>query len=103
MPACVAASSSGEASSSEPSLAASYLVLSGARAQGMNLSLTPACKQTKYRGKDELRGRGCGCLHAVCPSPLLSPLLSLISPPHFPLVSARNQTPPPSFTDVLNL
>lgn len=39
---------------SESSLAASYLVLLGARIQGMNLSLTPACKQTKYRGKDEV-------------------------------------------------
>lgn len=39
---------------SESSLAASYLVLLGARIQGMNLSPTPACKQTKYRGKDEV-------------------------------------------------
>ncbi|KAM7381773.1 hypothetical protein PAMA_012562 [Pampus argenteus] len=38
---------------SESSLAASYLVLVGVKIQGMNLSLTPACKQTKYRGKDE--------------------------------------------------
>lgn len=29
---------------SESSLAATYLVLVGARIQGMNLSLTPACK-----------------------------------------------------------
>lgn len=39
---------------SESSLAASYQALVGARIQGMNLSLTPACKQTKYRGKDEV-------------------------------------------------
>lgn len=39
---------------SESNLAASYLALVGARIQGMNLSLTPACKQTKYRGKDEV-------------------------------------------------
>lgn len=39
---------------SESSLAASYLALVGARTQGVNLSLTPACKQTKYRGKEEV-------------------------------------------------
>lgn len=39
---------------SESSQAASYLALVGARTQGMNLSPTPACKQTKYRGKDEV-------------------------------------------------
>lgn len=39
---------------SQSSLAASYLALVGARIQGMDLSLTPACKQTKYRGKDEV-------------------------------------------------
>lgn len=39
---------------SESSLAACYLPSVGVRTQGRNLSPTPACKQTKYRGKDEV-------------------------------------------------
>lgn len=35
-------------------LAASYLALALARRQGMNLSPTPAHKQTKYSGKEEV-------------------------------------------------
>lgn len=52
-----------------------------------------ACKQTKYRGKDEVWCRGCCCLHALSPSLTLS---LLINPKHFPLVSARKSNITPS-------
>lgn len=39
---------------SESSLAASYLVLVGARTRNEPVTDSTACKQTKYRGKDEV-------------------------------------------------
>lgn len=77
----------------ESSLSA-YLVLVGARIQGMNLSLTPACKQTKYRGKDEVWSRGCCCLHTLSASVSL-PLALGHQPPIFSTcVSKKSNTTP---------
>lgn len=86
---------------SESSLAASYLALVGARIQGMNLSLTPLLVN-KPNTVGKMR---CEVEDAAVSMPCLpfSLLLSLINPQLFPLVSARNQIPPPSFTEVLNL
>lgn len=56
--------------------------------QGMNLSLTPACKQTKYCGKDEVWSRGCCCLHALS-LPLSPPFGLAHQPPDFFLLCQR--------------
>lgn len=56
--------------------------------QGMNLSLTPACKQTKYCGKDEVWSRGCCCLHALS-LPLAPPFGLAHQPPDLFLLCQR--------------
>lgn len=54
-----------------------------------------ACKQTKYRGKDEVWSRGCCCLHALSPS--LAP-----QPPTFSSCVSEKSNTTPFLTDVLN-
>lgn len=80
------------------SLATSYLALVAARIQGMNLSLTPlpATNQIPW----ERWGVTQRMLLSPCPLPFCLSLLflSFINPQYFPLVSARNQTPPPPIT-----
>lgn len=65
--------------------------------EGMNLSLTPLL-ENKPNTVGKMR---CEAEDAAVSMPP-PPLLSLINPQHFPLVSARNQIPPPSVTNVLN-
>lgn len=88
----------------ESSLAASYLVLVGARIQEMNLSLTPLLENKpntvgKMRCEAKIQDAS-KAPHPPHPTP--RPSLLLVNPQHFPLVSARNQIPPPSVTNVLN-